>query len=282
MRIGVNGYMKYKNADEWIGLIKELEVSTVTAPMKYSDSPEVKKSYMDYIRKHNLVIGEVGIWKNPLSPDANERKEALRYSKEQLSLAEEVKANCCVNIVGAAGSNWMGYYPENYSEDTYALIIDTVREIIDEVKPKNTFYTIEPMQWMHPDSPDGYLKLIQDVDRKELAVHLDYANMINGIERYHNRREFIKECYRKLGPYIKSIHAKDLHLGEESPCSILEVCPGAGEIDFAQVMRLSNKLGPDIPVFVEHLSSFEEYKAAVGHLRTIGKKNNIDIVSIDF
>ena len=95
-------------------------------------------------------------------------------------------------------------------EDTYALSVDTVRQIIDAVNPKHTFYTIEPMPWMYPDSPDNYLKLIRDIDRPAFAVHMDYTNMINGLDKYFNSDDFIRECFQKLGPYIKSIHAKDI------------------------------------------------------------------------
>jgi sugar phosphate isomerase/epimerase len=282
MRIGVNDRLDYQNADEWIKLIKELNASTVIAPMKYSDSREVKKSYLDYVRKYQLVIGEVGIWRNPMSPDEKERKDALAFSREQLALADEIQANCCVNIVGAVGSNWAGYYPENYSEDTYALIIDTIRGIIDAVKPRHTYYAIEPMQWMHPDSPEDYLKLMKDIDRKEVAVHMDYANMINGIDRYHHRKEFVEECFRKLGPYIRSIHAKDVHLGDESPCCLREVVPGEGGIDYAQILRLSHALGPDIPVFVEHLGDYGKYLNAIRYLRNIGESNGIDIITVNW
>jgi Sugar phosphate isomerases/epimerases len=192
MRIGVNSKFECNSADEWIQIIKELDVSTVIAPMKYTE----------------------------------------------------------------------------------------IRNIIDEVKPKYTFYAIEPMQWMHPDSPDDYLKLLQDMDRHKVAVHLDYVNMINSFERYHNRKAFINECYRKLGPYIKSIHAKDVQLGNESPCCLREVTPGAGDIDFTQVFTLSNRLSADMPVFVEHLSDFAAYKDAIKYMRNIGRISNIDIVKL--
>ncbi len=67
------------------------------------------------------------------------------------------------------GEQWDWIYRDNYEADVYALIVDSVREIIDAVNPKRTFYTIEPMPWMVPDSPDQYLQLLKDVDRK-LAV----------------------------------------------------------------------------------------------------------------
>lgn len=178
MRLGANGF-PYETPEQWLQRVKELNTSTVTAPISCQDPPELKRTYRQLIQTHRLSVGEVGIWRNSLSPDPQERKAALEFSKGQLMLAEELGAGCCVNIAGARGQIWSGYYPENYSADAYALLVDTVREIVDSVKPSRTFYTIEPMQWMHPDSPDDYLKLLQDIDRDSVGVHLDYVNMIN-------------------------------------------------------------------------------------------------------
>lgn len=275
MRLGVNGHLPYKDPDEWIRLVLDLDVGAVTAPMAHTDPPEVKKAYMDHVRRYGLVIGEVGIWKNPIAPDPAERAAAIEYSKARLALADEIGANCCVNVAGAAGPEWAGYYPENYSDDTYALLIDTIRGIIDAVRPRRTFYTVEPMQWMHPDSPDDCLQLMRDIDRRAVGVHLDCANMINGIERYRNRAAFVEECFRKLGAHVKSIHAKDVALGPESPCCLREVEPGKGGMDFAQTLRLAHGLSPDMPVFVEHLPDLDTYRRAVGHLRRTAADNGI-------
>lgn len=272
MRLGINDWLGHRNPDEWIQIVRRMKVRAVTAPMEYNDPREVKLAYMKYIEEENLVIGEVGIWRNSLDPDKEKRKNAIEFSKQQLTLAEEIGANCCVNISGSAGEDWAGYYPENYSEDLYALLIDTVRDIVDSVKPRRTFYTIEPMQWMHPDSPDDYLKLMKDIDRKEVAVHLDYVNMINSFEKYHNRNEFITDCFHKLGAYTKSIHAKDIVLGPESPCCLRETMPGKGGIDYRLVLRLADQLDKDMPVFTEHLYSLEEYGEALACLRNVQRE----------
>lgn len=278
MRIGGGIEKKYSNPDEWISYVLDLNYSTVLVPVGYYASREEKRSYLEYIKKYNLVLGEVGAWKNPLALKEEERREALDYCKNQLVLAEEMGANCCVNIVGTRGEIWDGLYPDNYSEEVYALIVDSIRDIIDSVKPVRTFYTVEPMPWMVPDSPDSYLKLIKDVDRSAFAVHLDYTNMINNPRRYAFSTGFIEECFNKLGPYIKSIHAKDITLRSVLPCSIEEVLPGRGSIDFAKVLRLCENLGKDTTVFVEHLHSYEEYKEATAYVRGVAKKENITIL----
>ena len=118
------------------------------------------------------------------------------------------------------------------------------------------------MPWMIPDSPDSYLKLIKDIDRKAFGVHLAFTNMINSTMRFLKSDEFIEECFNKLGPYIKSIHAKDVIMEKELPCVIREVMPGKGMLNYRKIVHLIDKLGEDIPVFVEHLDTHEEYLEA--------------------
>lgn len=266
MRIGggIDG-RTYENPEEWVELIRELGYRAVYAPVDYRVDSALRRAYRKAAQENDLVIGEVGAWVNPL--DRVHGKENILYCQRQLELAEELGARCCVNVVGCQGEIWDGAYESNYSSEVYALIVDTIREIIDAVRPKHTFYTVEPMPWMVPDSPEAYLKLLKDVDRKEFAVHLDCTNMISSPQRYLNRRAFVEECFRLLGPYVKSIHAKDIRMGEGLPCQIFEVLPGEGEMDFRHFMGLCRQLDPDITVYSEHLSDWKEYRKAVEYLK---------------
>jgi sugar phosphate isomerase/epimerase len=278
MRLGGGIVKEYKNPEQWISLVKELGYSAVISPINSGASKEEIAAYKDIAKQNDVTIAEVGAWSNPISPDDETRKKALQYIKNQLAFADEIGALCCVNICGSRGEVWDGFYSDNYTEETYALIIDSVREIIDTVKPVNTFYTLEPMPWMHPDSPEDYLQMIKDVDRPAFAVHLDYANMINSVERYKNITAFITHCYKLLGPYIKSIHAKDVLLANfKLPCNINEVAPGQGIIDHGVVLRLTQELSDDMPLMTEHLSTHEQYYDAAAFIRKIGEQEGINI-----
>ena len=201
MRIGGGIEKPYNNPEEWVALAKSLRYSAVISPIDSRSDTETRKAYLKASKEADLLIGEVGVWKNCLAKDDNERKKAMDYAKAQLDLAEELRANCCVNIIGSRSvSAWDGFSAENYSEDFYSLAVDSVREIIDAVNPKNTFYSIEPMPWVLPDSPEQYLRLIKDVDRPQFAVHLDFVNMINCPQRYCCSTEFIRLCLDLLGP----------------------------------------------------------------------------------
>ncbi|HZJ56846.1 MAG TPA: TIM barrel protein [Clostridia bacterium] len=277
MRLGGGILRSYNNPEEWIKIVKELRYGAVVAPMKHDDPEELIDSYVEEAKKADVVIAEVGAWSNPLSMDDNVRMEAIAHNKNQLNLADRIGARCCVNISGTKGEVWDGAYRENYEPDTYALIVDTVREIIDAVKPKNTFYALEPMPWMYPDSPDSYLKLIKDIDRKEFAVHLDTVNMINSPQRYLFNDEFIKECFKKLGPYIKSCHAKDVIMSNQLTTMIKEVAPGKGTFNYPVFVREVERLNPDMPVMIEHLNTQEKYIEAFEYIEGVAKENGVSL-----
>src|ERR1035437_10939584 len=84
------------------------------------------------------------------------------------------------------------------------------------------------MPFNFPTGPDDYLKLIQRVDRKAFGVHLDACNVMNSPERMYNNSALIDECFRKLGPWIVSCHAKDLSWEDYVQVCLREVIPRPG------------------------------------------------------
>ena len=184
---------------------------------------------------------------------------------------------CCVNISGARGEIWDGPYPGNYARETFDLIIETVRSIIDQVKPVSAFYTLEPMPYMLPDSPDSYLEIIKAVDRKQFGAHLDPVNMISSPQKYYNNAAFLRECFQKLGPYLKSIHAKDILILPKLTVHLEERRPGLGELDYAVFLQEASKI-KDIPFMMEHLEKQEDYLLAARYIRGVGEKQGINFI----
>jgi hypothetical protein len=68
------------------------------------------------------------------------------------------------------------------------------------------------MPWMYPDSAENYLRLIHAIDRKRFAVHFDPVNLVNSPQRYYASGDLIRDFTHKLGPRIRSCHAKDIAL----------------------------------------------------------------------
>ena len=156
--------------------------------------------------------------------------------------------------------------------------VSNTQRIIDAVKPTHTAYSLEPMPWMVPESPEQYLQLMKDVDRPAFKMHLDYCNMLNSIERYRHASEFITHCFELLGPHIVSIHAKDALIVQGGlPIVINEVIPGAGSLDLSLVTKLAHGLGDNIPVFVEHLDTHEQYMQAANVMREAAKNAGVPV-----
>ncbi|HUX57491.1 MAG TPA: TIM barrel protein [Bacteroidales bacterium] len=259
---------------EWMKAVKSLGYSAAYCPVQPGASGELIKSFRAEAKKSNILIAEVGAWNNTLDPNDSARKDAVEKNIAALKLADEIGASCCVNISGARGEIWDGPYSGNYSKETFDMIVETVRYIIDQVKPVNSFYSLEPMPYMLPDSPDSYLELIRAVDRKQFAVHLDPVNMISSPQRYFNNAAFLKECFTKLGPYIKSIHAKDIIILPELTVHLEERRPGSGTLDYSVFLQEASKLR-DIPFMLEHLETQNDYKLAADYVREMGKKAGV-------
>ena len=137
--------------------------------------------------------------------------------------------------------------------------VENCRKLIDAVKPTRTRFSIEMMPFNFPSGPDDYLKLIRAVDRKGFAVHLDVCNVMNSPERMYHNGAVIRECFRKLGRWIASCHAKDLKWEEYVQVCLREVIPGQGTIDYKAYLECLAALPTDVPLMLEHLKTAEEY-----------------------
>lgn len=278
MRLGGSVMKPYSSPKEWLAHVKELGYSAVVFPVESTAPASVVQEYLRVCQDNDLLIGEVGSWRNVMALDPKEREANLDWNIRQLELAETVGANCCVNISGSFAEYWDGYHPDLDTKETWDLVVSNTQRIIDAVKPTHTAYSLEPMPWMVPESPEQYLQLMKDVDRDAFKVHLDYCNMLNSIERYRHASEFITHCFELLGPHIVSIHAKDaLILQGGLPIVINEVMPGEGSLDLSLVTKLAHGLGDDIPVFVEHLDTHEQYMQGVAAMRAAARKANVPV-----
>lgn len=270
----------FTNPEEWGELLKRSGFKAITAPFSCLDTEKTINRYMEIIKENNVLISEIGVWKNLLDPDKTKAREAIEYAKGQLWLADRLNIPCCVNIAGTPSPlGWDAACKSNFTEDAKNTIINVVREIIDDVKPAHSFYCLEPMPWMLPDSPDVYLKLIEEIDRDRFAVHMDFVNMINSPRRFLKSEEFIEKCFSKLAPYIKSTHIKDSKMDKLGYTTHIDECPpGKGELDYVAVLKIMDKYLPkDGAILLEHLQTFEEYDEAFKYIRSKAKEAGVEV-----
>ena len=277
IRLGGPVFEKYKDPDQWILALKKLGYGAAYCPVGADAAEDVVKAYARAAKRAGIIIAEVGAWSNPISTNEEQRQAALKKCRQQLALADRIGANCCVNVSGSRGPQWSGPSEKNLTPETFDIIVETTRSIIDAVKPTRTFFTLETMPWAYPDSADSYLKLLQAIDRKQFAVHLDPTNLICSPQRYYRTGQIIRECFAKLGPHIKSCHAKDIRLGSQLMTHLDEVRIGLGNLDYVTFLKALSKAG-DIPLMLEHLPNAEAYRLAAEQVRSVAQSIGLSFV----
>jgi sugar phosphate isomerase/epimerase len=270
LRLGGWIFAEYDGPDEWVRVVKKLGYNAAYCPVEADEDDNVVEAYENAARKADIIIAEVGVWNNPLDTDEKKRKSAFEYCCKQLYLADRIGAKCCVNVCGSRGEGVI-----NLTDETFDMIVEVVRAIIDEVKPKRSYYALETLPKRFPDSIDSYVQLIKAIDRKSNAAHLDPVNLINTPRRYYSNSDLIRECFAKLGPYIKSCHAKDIQMLPGFPVNLQECQPGLGKLDYATYLKEASKLSPSPPLMLEHLEEAQEYREAAKYIRSVAKKTGL-------
>ena len=277
MRLGAPLFFNYDNPKEWAAALKKAGFRAAYCPVAVDADDTSIKAYAHLAHEEDILIAEVGAWSNPLSPDPHARSTALDLCKRSLLLAEKIGAICCVNIAGSRGPRWDGPHPANLTPETFEMLVNSVREIIDAVQPTRTFYSLETMPWMYPDSPESYLELLAAIDRPAFAVHLDPVNLICSPQRYFSNTQLLRDCFNRLGPRIKSCHAKDILLQESMTTHLDEVRPGLGALDYHEFLRQASRLAQDVPIMLEHLNNEADYSLAAAYIRSVAREDGLSL-----
>ena len=270
MRLGISMNPPHSSPEEWEEKILELGLRTVIFPCRYDAPDSLIDRYAEICRAHDISIAEVGAWGNVLSPDPEIRCKAKQKCIRQLELADHVRARCCVNIVGTAGGEqWDGAYKCNFGAEAMKQAADSICEIISAVNPRHTCYTVEPMPWMIPTSPEEYLELIEKVNHPRFAVHMDIVNMLFTPERYFFNAEFMDRAFSVLKGRIRSCHIKDVKIGPKLTLHLDEVMCGDGNVDLKHYADLATAEDPDMPLVIEHLKEWDRYLESYKTLKRI-------------
>ncbi|MBQ4625606.1 MAG: sugar phosphate isomerase/epimerase [Clostridia bacterium] len=269
MRLGISFAYPHTSPTEWAEQLRGMGLGACVFPVDYTAPDALIDGYKKAAKDYDIIIAEVGAWKNLLDPNPEAQKANYDYVKNQLMLADHLEARCCVDISGACGEVWDGGYAENYANATFDKVVTTAKKLIEEAGVKHTSFTLEPMPWMLPWSAESYLELLNAVDSPYFGVHMDAINLMNSPARYFFCKEFLMDLFHKLSGKIKSVHVKDVALQRTLTLHLKEVPIGEGGFDVAAYARLTEAERPDMPFIIEHLAEAEAYTKAVAAVKKI-------------
>jgi sugar phosphate isomerase/epimerase len=236
---------------------------------------DIRKAF----EKADIVIAEVGYWKNPLHLNEGERKTARNQMIDTLALAEEFGARCAVSNVGSYVDETVRYHNEvNFTDQAFDAAVENARAVIDAVKPQKTTFSYEMFPFNILDNPESIRRLIDAVDRPQFAVHMDLVNLVHNPRTYYRNGQIIRRCVEIFGHKIVSAHAKDIKMAMPAISVILnEVPPGTGNLDYKSYLRCLNDLPHNVPLMMEHMKSPEEYDGAAAYIRKTAATEGISL-----
>ncbi len=151
----------------------------------------------------------------------------------------------------------LGFVPHDPNSADYQDVVAVTREVCDHCAGNGQDLHLETGQ----ETADALLKFMQDVQRSNLFINFDPANMI-----LYGTGEPI-EALGKVGPFVHSVHCKDATWaekpGEQWGC---EVPLGDGAVGFEAYLRTLKSFGYDGPLTIEREipQEPERQKAEIG------------------
>jgi len=151
----------------------------------------------------------------------------------------------------------LGFLPEDPADPLYAEVVAVTRQVCDHCLSNDQRLHLETGQ----ESAEALLQFIGDVDRGNLFINFDPANMI-----LYGSGEPI-EALRKVGHLVKSVHCKDAkwaaNPGKEWGA---EVPLGEGDVGMETFLRTLAELGYEGPLTIEREipEEPERQKAEIG------------------
>ena len=151
-----------------------------------------------------------------------------------------------------------GFIPENPKDQSYRGAVAAIGDVAKYCGKNSQNFLMETGQ----ETPTTVLRVIRDVNLPNLGVGLDTANLI-----LYGKANPV-DALDIVGPYVKSVHAKDgmwptdpMQLGKEVPV-------GEGKVDFSKVMKKLQQLGYRGPITIEREISGPQQMEDIRHEKT--------------
>ncbi|HIQ23332.1 MAG TPA: sugar phosphate isomerase/epimerase [Planctomycetes bacterium] len=242
----------------------ELGIPTIQlhAPQKKTRTPDSAQAFLDRLRQLGITITAVfGGFEGESYADIptvqktvglvppETRAERTQEMKEIADFARLLG----VDVVALH----VGFVPHDRSDPLYGEVVAVTREICDHCQGNNQRLHLETGQ----ETADTLLQFIADVDRDNLFINFDPANMI-----LYGSGDPI-EALKKVGHLVRSVHCKDgkwsQRPGEEWGA---EVPLGEGDVDIERFLRTLDELGYTGPLTIEREipQEPERQKAEIG------------------
>lgn len=230
-------------------VVRELGIPTVHlhAPHRSTRTPERAAAFLDQLRSMGVTISVVfGGFEGESYADIPTVARTVglvppetraERTRELLEISDFAR----LLGVDAVGLH-VGFVPHDRSDPLYPQVVAVTRQVCDHCRGNAQRLHLETGQ----EPVDALLQFIGDVDRDNLFINFDPANMI-----LYGSGEPIA-ALRKVGKYVRSVHCKDgkwaAQPGKEWG---REVPFGQGDVGAENFLRTLKEIGYTGPLTIE-------------------------------
>jgi sugar phosphate isomerase/epimerase len=169
--------------------------------------------------------------------------------KETFEIADWTKAMGC----DAVGMH-IGFISEDRNSTLHKELVEAARKVCDHCAANGQRFHLETGQ----ETADGLLAFIEDVNRDNLAVNFDPANMI-----LYGTGEPLP-ALRKIASYVRSVHCKDGKWSDQPGVTWgVETPLGEGDVDIAEFINILKEIGYTGPLTIEREVAGEQQKTDI-------------------
>jgi L-ribulose-5-phosphate 3-epimerase len=224
-------------------------------------SPGFAHTIGSVFQKKDIKIAVLGCYINMIHPDQQERRKGLERFKEHIRFARDFGCS----IVGTETGNVQAeieYTEENFTEQPFLEVVESVRELVSEAEKFGVIVGIEGGT-NHPiHTPRRMKRLLDLIPSNHLQVIYDPANFIS-LDNYQNQEALIEEAFELFGDKMVILHAKDFIIADHE----VKIVPvGHGMLNYDALFKLLKSKKPYITILLE--STKEPYiDASIAYLQ---------------
>jgi len=225
------------------------------------------------LKAHDVEFYNIHCAGNIIAPDPD---AALwqRHIIDAIHSAEECGCRMILTHSGSMYPNRNTAHPLNWSKMAWERSVTALKNICKSTAGSKVKVCIEPVNTEAINNPWAMKRLREDVGDERINCGLDIQNMAHAGVAFR-MTELLNTTFDLLDGMIGYIHAKDFVWDGMLP-GLNWAMNGTGLMDYEVFLSRISKM-PDPIMYVEFLSSPEEYQEAQRNIRAIAAKIGVKI-----
>ena len=255
MKIGISGFAwtaRFERSHlELLPLVKAMGLSALEVPMFDPEALPVESIRAGF-EAQNLDCTVCAILPgqyNPMSPDAQMRREAILHLSRCIKMAAAMGSK----MLGGPLFSPIGYLPDHRpTQQEWSWAVEAFRALADTLEEYDMNLAIEPVN----RSETFFLRT--GADARRLCEEIGNPRIGVTIDTFHANIEEqnISNAIRSLGPHLRHIHASE---NDRGPL-------GRGHVPFAEIISALKAVGYDGYLMIEGFGYDPKEENAPGRL----------------